>query len=238
MNRTNSKFSVKNLVLGALFLALALVLPFFTGHIPQIGAMLCPMHLPILLAGFICGGPVGAVVGFIAPLLRMVMFGMPPFYVAIAMAFELLTYGLVSGIMYRKVFKKQTVGTLYGSLLIAMVAGRIVWGIVKVILSGIAADAGAFTFAAFISGALLNAIPGIVVQLILVPAVVVALQKAKLIETLVNGFARKTSYIAETVKESITFFENYQKVIIRLTIIGFSKVFFIRNRVRQIIPIW
>ena len=162
MNRTNSKFSVKNLVLGALFLALALVLPFFTGHIPQIGAMLCPMHLPILLAGFVCGGPVGAV--------------------AIAMAFELLTYGLVSGIMYRKVFKKQTVGTLYGSLLIAMVAGRIVWGIVKVILSGIAADAGAFTFAAFISGALLNAIPGIVVQLILVPAVVVALQKAKLIE--------------------------------------------------------
>ena len=170
MNRTNSKFSVKNLVLGALFLALALVLPFFTGHIPQIGAMLCPMHLPILLAGFVCGGPVGAVVGFIAPLLRMVMFGMPPFYTAIAMAFELLTYGLVSGIMYRKVFKKQTVGTLYGSLLTAMVAGRVVWGIVKVILSGIAADAGAFTFAAFISGALLNAIPGIVVQLILVPA--------------------------------------------------------------------
>ena len=169
MNRTNSKFSVKNLVLGALFLALALVLPFFTGHIPQIGAMLCPMHLPILLAGFVCGGPVGAIVGFIAPLLRMVMFGMPPFYVAIAMAFELLTYGLVSGIMY-------------GSLLTAMVAGRVVWGIVKVILSGIAADAGAFTFAAFISGALLNAIPGIVVQLILVPAVVVALQKAKLIE--------------------------------------------------------
>ena len=159
MNRTNSKFSVKNLVLGALFLALALVLPFFIGHIPQIGAMLCPMHLPILLAGFVCGGPVGAVVGFIAPLLRMVMFGMPPFYTAIAMAFELLTYGLVSGIMYRKVFKKQTVGTLYGSLLTAMVAGRIVWGIVKVILSGIAADAGAFTFAAFISGALLNAIP-------------------------------------------------------------------------------
>lgn len=92
MNRTNSKFSVKNLVLGALFLALALVLPFFIGHIPQIGAMLCPMHLPILLAGFVCGGPVGAVVGFIAPLLRMVMFGMPPFYTAIAMAFELLTY--------------------------------------------------------------------------------------------------------------------------------------------------
>ena len=174
--------NIQRLTYSALYLAIALVLPFLTGQIPQIGSMLCPMHIPALLCGFVCGWPWGLAVGFIAPLLRMVMFGMPPFYVAIAMAFELLTYGLVSGIMYRKVFKKQTVGTLYGSLLIAMVAGRIVWGIVKVILSGIAADAGAFTFAAFISGALLNAIPGIVVQLILVPAVVVALQKAKLIE--------------------------------------------------------
>ena len=183
--RTHSKDTsarVLRLTYSALYLAIALVLPFLTGQIPQIGSTLCPMHIPALLCGFVCGWPWGLAVGFIAPLLRMVMFGMPPFYVAIAMAFELLTYGLVSGIMYRKVFKKQTVGTLYGSLLIAMVAGRIVWGIVKVILSGIAADAGAFTFAAFISGALLNAIPGIVVQLILVPAVVVALQKAKLIE--------------------------------------------------------
>ena len=183
--RTHSKDTsarVLRLTYSALYLAIALVLPFLTGQIPQIGSMLCPMHIPALLCGFVCGWPWGLAVGFIAPLLRMVMFGMPPFYVAIAMAFELLTYGLVSGIMYRKVFKKQTVGTLYGSLLTAMVAGRVVWGIVKVILSGIAADAGAFTFAAFISGALLNAIPGIVVQLILVPAVVVALQKAKLIE--------------------------------------------------------
>lgn len=76
MNRTNSKFSVKNLVLGALFLALALVLPFFTGQIPQIAQCCVRCTWPILLAGFVCGGPVGAVVGFIAPLLRMVMFGM------------------------------------------------------------------------------------------------------------------------------------------------------------------
>lgn len=84
--------------------------------------MLCPMT-----CGFACRlrmrRPGGRGCGLYRPLLRMVMFGMPPFYVAIAMAFELLTYGLVSGIMYRKVFKKQTVGTLYGSLLIAMVAG-------------------------------------------------------------------------------------------------------------------
>lgn len=182
----NKSFSAKNfvlnLVLGALFLALALLLPFLTGQIPQIGSALCPMHLPVLLAGFICGGPIGAMVGFIAPPLRMLMFGMPPLMVAIPMAFELLTYGLVSGILYRNVFKKKNVGTLYASLLIAMLVGRVVWGIVKLIMTGVMPNAGAFTFAAFISGAVLNAIPGIIVQLILVPAIVLALKKAKLID--------------------------------------------------------
>lgn len=78
MNRTNSKFSVKNLVLGALFLALALVLPFFTGHIPQIAQCCVRCTCRFCLQASYAGGPVGAVVGFIAPLLRMVMFGMPP----------------------------------------------------------------------------------------------------------------------------------------------------------------
>lgn len=176
----NKAFSVQKLVLGALFLALALLLPFVTGQIPQIGQMLCPMHLPVLLAGFVCGGPVGAAVGFIAPLLRSVIFGMPPMMNAIPMAFELLTYGLVSGLLYGA-FKKKNIGTIYASLLIAMLAGRVVWGVAKLILTGIAGDAGAFTFAAFISGAVTTAIPGIIVQLVLIPAIVVALRRAKLI---------------------------------------------------------
>ena len=108
MNRTNSQFSVKKPCVSVhFFLALALVLPFFTGQIP-LDRRNAVSDAP---ADFACRlrmrRPVGAVVGFIAPLLRMVMFGMPPFYVAIAMAFELLTYGLVSGIMYRKVFKSR-----------------------------------------------------------------------------------------------------------------------------------
>lgn len=177
------QFTIKNLVLGALFLALALVLPFLTGQIPEIGSMLCPMHLPVLLAGFICGGPVAAIVGFIAPLLRFLMFGMPPIYpIGLSMAFEMMTYGLVSGLCYTKVFKKKNIGTIYASLLIAMAAGRVVWGIVRLILTGIAGNAGGFTFAAFISGAITTAIPGIIVQLILVPIIVLALQKVKLIE--------------------------------------------------------
>lgn len=174
---------VLKLVLGALFLALALVLPFLTGQIPEIGSMLCPMHLPVLIAGFVCGGPIAAVVGFAAPLLRFLMFGMPPIYpTGLSMAFELLTYGLVSGMMYSHVFKKKNIGSVYASLLTAMVAGRVVWGIVRLVLAGIGEQAGSFTFAAFISGAITTAVPGILVQLILVPVVVLALKKAKLID--------------------------------------------------------
>ena len=101
---TKTRSTTRDLVLAALFLALAFVLPMITGHVPQIGNMLCPMHFPVLLAGFVLGGPWGLALGFAAPLLRSVLFGMPPMYpIAIAMAFELATYGAVAGFMYRKV---------------------------------------------------------------------------------------------------------------------------------------
>lgn len=179
----SKQFSVKNLVLGALFLALALLLPFLTGQIPQIGSMLSPMHLPVLLAGFVCGGPVGAVVGFIAPLLRYLLFGMPPIYpTGLAMALELLTYGLVTGICYNLVFKKKNVVSIYASLLTAMLAGRVVWGLARLVMAGVAGSGEPFTFMAFLAGAFINAVPAIVVQLILVPVIVLALQKARLMD--------------------------------------------------------
>ena len=166
----------RNIVLAALFLALAFILPMFTGHIPQIGNMLCPMHFPVLLCGFVLGGPWGLAVGFVAPLLRSVLFGMPPMFpVAIAMAFELATYGLVSGLMYRRV--KHTLPMTYATLLTAMVAGRLVWGAVRFVLAGLTGSS--FPFSAFLSGALLTALPGIVAQLILIPLIITALQKAK-----------------------------------------------------------
>lgn len=175
--------NVKNLVLGALFLALCLLLPFLTGQIPQIGAMISPMHIPVFLAGFVCGAPTALVVGFIAPLLRCFIFGMPPFLTAIAMSFELAAYGLVSGIMYRVVFKsKKNIATIYVSLITAMLLGRVVWGVARVVISGIGASADPFTWAAFISGAFTTAIPAIIIHLILIPAIVFALQKAKLID--------------------------------------------------------
>ena len=173
---TKTRSTTRDLVLAALFLALAFVLPMITGHVPQIGNMLCPMHFPVLLAGFVLGGPWGLALGFIAPLLRSVLFGMPPMYpIAISMAFELATYGLVSGLVWHRV--KHTLPMMYAALVSAMVAGRLVWGAVRFVLAGLSGTA--FPFSAFLSGALLTAVPGIIAQLILIPLILSALQKAK-----------------------------------------------------------
>ena len=165
---------IRKLAYAALFLALGLVLPFVTGQIPEIGSMLCPMHLPVMLCGLLCGPYYGALVGAICPVLRSLMFGMPPMYpAAIAMAFELCTYGLVIGLVYR-MFKKKNTAAVYCALLVAMVLGRIVWGIARYVMMAI--KGGSFTMAAFISGAITTAIPGIILQLVLIPLIMYLLK--------------------------------------------------------------
>ncbi|MBQ8519663.1 MAG: ECF transporter S component [Agathobacter sp.] len=168
--RTN----IRKLTLSAMFLALAFVMPFLTGQIPQIGAMLCPMHIPVLLCGFFCGGPWGLAVGFVAPILRSFVLGMPPMFPkAICMAFELATYGFVAGTLHNKLPKKK--GYVYVSLLSAMVLGRIVWGMAMLVCMGL--DVSKFGFAAFISGAVTTALPGIILQIVIIPVVVISLGK-------------------------------------------------------------
>lgn len=178
MSYISRKTPVRRLTAAALCLALCLVLPFLTGQIPRIGSALCPMHIPVLLAGFICGPWWAAAVGVVAPLLRHVLLGMPPILTALAMCFELAVYGLVSGLLYGKLAKRLK--NVYLSLIAAMVLGRAVWGVAEVIILG--AAGGTFTWTAFAAGAVLNAIPGILVQIILVPIIVVALRKANVIE--------------------------------------------------------
>lgn len=179
MKQTILTHHIKKLVLSALFLSLGLVLPFFTGQIPQIGNMLLPMHLPVLLCGLICGSGWGALVGFVLPLLRGLLFGMPPVFPAgIAMAFELMTYGLVVGVLYSR-SKWKCVIALYRALIPAMLAGRLVWGIVRTMLTG--AGGEAFTWAMFLSGAFFTAIPGIILQLVFIPIMMVSLGKAKMV---------------------------------------------------------
>ncbi|MBR3641288.1 MAG: ECF transporter S component [Oscillibacter sp.] len=166
--------STRNLALSAFFLALALVLPFLTGQIQQIGNMLCPMHFPVLLCGFFCGGGWGLAVGLIAPLLRSLLFGMPPMFpVAVCMAFELATYGLVAGALYRALPKKKS--SIFVALIAAMLLGRVVWGVARFLCAGL--DPSKFGISAFLAGAFATAWPGIVLQLILIPILVIALKK-------------------------------------------------------------
>jgi LytS/YehU family sensor histidine kinase len=176
MRKQNKSLKV---TLAALFLALAFVMPFLTGQIPEIGAMLCPLHIPVILCGYICGGPWGLAVGFIAPLFRSLTLGMPPFFpTAVCMAFELATYGAVAGFMHKRLPRKKIY--IYVSLLTAMIIGRLVWGAAMFICLGI--NGGAFTFSAFIAGAILNAVPGIIVQIILIPILVMKLDKSRVID--------------------------------------------------------
>lgn len=173
------KRSVKNLTLSAMFMAIGVILPFFTGQIPKFGNMLLPMHLPVFLCGLICGWQYGAVVGFLLPLFRSMLFGMPPLFpTAAAMAFELMTYGLVAGFLYGR-SRWRCVVALYRSLIAAMLAGRIVWGAAQIVFLGIGENL--FTWEAFLAGAFLNAVPGIVLQLIFIPAMMIALQRTGLV---------------------------------------------------------
>ena len=171
--------STKQLTVSALLFALGLVLPFLTGQVPQIGNMLLPMHIPVLLCGLICGWQYGAAVGLVLPLLRSMTLGMPPLFpTATAMAFELMTYGFVSGWMYER-SKWKCIVALYRSLIAAMLAGRIVWGVVQIVLLGVA-GAG-FTWQMFMAGAFINAVPGIIAQLLIIPAVMIALNRTGLV---------------------------------------------------------
>lgn len=164
------------LILSAMLLAMAYVLPFLTGQIPRLGAMLCPMHIPVILCGYICGAPWGALIGFIAPLFRSLTLGSPTLFPrAVAMAFELATYGAVSGTMYRVLPKKNIY--IYLSLIFAMISGRLVWGVVQLLCVGL--DLSKFGFGAFWAGSVANAVPGIILQIIIVPIVVMVYEKSK-----------------------------------------------------------
>lgn len=166
--------SIRNLATAAVCLTLCMVLPFFMGQIPQIGGALSPMHIPVLLGGFLCGPWWAMAVGAAAPLLRHGILAMPPLVSAIAMAFEMGTYGLVSGLLYARLPKRNF--NIYVSLIAAMLAGRAVWGAAMAVISGAAGSA--FTWAAFLAGAFFKAVPGIVLHIALIPVLVMALRRA------------------------------------------------------------
>ena len=181
MNHTR----LRNLVLAAFFLALGFVLPMLTGQIPSIGKMLLPMHIPVFLCGLICGWKYGGIVGFTLPLLRSLIFSVPVMYpTAIAVAFEMAVYGIVAGLLFARTRQKRMIA-VYLSMFPAMLLGRLVRCLAEIILLGL--QGGTFVFQVFFSTTIVNAVPGILLQLFLVPAVMTILIKTNLLDSYIKN---------------------------------------------------
>lgn len=175
----NRRHALMRLCYAALCFALCIVLPFLTGQIPEVGKLLCPMHLPVLLCGMLCGPLWGCAIGFVAPLVRSMWLGMPPLFpTALGMAFELFTYGLVSGLLARR-FPRR-LGWSYPVLLLAMLAGRLVGGVFQGVLL-LAGKIGSYGWGAYLTAYFGKTLPGVALQLLLIPPVVAALRRAGLL---------------------------------------------------------
>ncbi len=166
-----TKTRITKLTQSAVFLALGIVLPMLTGQLPQIGKVLLPMHIPVLLCGFLCGWKYGLCVGGILPLIRTVCFGVPVFYpTALAVAMELATYGLITGILFEKQ-KTQNLLRIYIILVSSMLLGRVVRGVAEMLLLGLRNED--FSWKLYITATVASALPGIILQLILIPTIVI-----------------------------------------------------------------
>lgn len=177
------KTSLRNLLITAVLMALGFVLPFLTGQIPSIGNMLSPLHLPVLICGLCCGWQWGAVLGAVLPLARSLVFGMPPLFpTATAMAFEMAAYGMLTGVFYGLLLKisagRGHALALYGALVVAMIGGRLVHGAAMALCMGL--SGGEYTLQAFFTADFVNAWPGMMLHLLLVPPVTLALERARL----------------------------------------------------------
>lgn len=168
---------VKKSIITAVCIALCVVLPQAFHAIPNAGSIYCPMHIPMLLCGLICGWQYGLLCGIAGPLVSALITGMPPAAVLPGMLVECAAYGALTGLMMQLVHTKKVYPDLYISLLVAMLGGRIISGIAKALIF----SAGSYSMTAWVTGSFVTSLPGIIVHLVLIPSIVYALMKAKLI---------------------------------------------------------
>ena len=162
-----------------MMLALALLLPFLTGQLQAIGQMLSPMHIPVLLCGLICGPIYGFAVGVVAAPLRFLIFGMPQMPNVLYMTAELALYGLLSGLFYYILPKRNF--SLYISLILAMIGGRIAYALTFIFINLSNAKSLEALTMPIVSATILKAWPGMILQIVLIPTLLIILQKAKII---------------------------------------------------------
>ena len=168
---------VKKAMFTAVCAALCVVLPMAFHAIPNAGGIFLPMHIPVLLCGLICGWPFGLACGLVGPLLSSLLTGMPPMAYLPSMLVELATYGLVCGLLMQLVRTKTLYVDLYISLAGGMLIGKVIAGVARALIFA----AGSYTMAAWTTSYFVTALPGIALQLALIPTIVFALERARLI---------------------------------------------------------
>lgn len=172
--------TIKRICICAICIAMCYVLPLAL-HPFGLGQVLSPMHLPVLLCGLICGWGYGALCGVLGPIVSSLLSSMPSATALISMIPELCVYGLVSGLLMKLIRTRRPALDLYAAMLPAMLLGRVVGGLAKVLFyaSGVL-DSG-LTLAAWVSAYFVASWPGIVLQLVLLPLLYFVLEKSRLI---------------------------------------------------------
>lgn len=168
--------TTKKIIYTAVCIAIGIILPqvFHLIPISNVGSVLLPMHIPVLICGFICGYKYGAICGLILPFLSSILTGMPPLFpIGVSMMAELATYGVLTGILY-----EVTKGKIFTSLLIAMLGGRIILGISNTLFMGLANMP--YSIETFIVGSFVTALPGLIIQVMIIPPIIFALKKTYL----------------------------------------------------------
>ncbi len=169
--------TVKKAIITAVCAALCVVLPTAFHAVPNAGSIFLPMHIPVLLAGLICGWSYGLICGLIGPLLSTLFTGMPPMAYLPSMLIELAVYGAATGLLMSLVHTREIYTDLYISLIGGMLIGRIVAGLSRALIFA----GGSYSMAAWATSYFATALPGIVIQLVLLPSIVFALERARLI---------------------------------------------------------
>ncbi|MEI6578723.1 MAG: ECF transporter S component [Eubacteriales bacterium] len=166
------------LIISSLCVAIGIVLPIAFHAVPNAGSMFLPMHIPVLLCGLICGPFYGLACGILAPLLSCLLTGMPPLAFLPSMLCELAVYGIVAGILFKVVKTKNKQVNTYISLIGAMLCGRLAGGMLNALIF----SAGKYSMHIWLTSSFVTALPGIMAQLVFIPLIIFALQKAKLID--------------------------------------------------------
>ncbi|MBN2260265.1 MAG: ECF transporter S component [Clostridiales bacterium] len=160
----------RDIILGSVLLALAVIIPYIFHTSGINGAVFLPMHIPVLIGGFFLSPAIAGLVGALSPILNSLISGMPVMYpIGVVMVFELAVYGISTAMLSKKF-------NVYNSLIIGMVLGRLsAAGVVYVLQSFFGLK---MNYLIYIKGAVISGIPGIVIQLLLIPVIVKALKKS------------------------------------------------------------